>query len=307
MASDNDINRWIRQFLRAELPRSKSLMVTILGDSIAPRVRGLWLSELIHLLRPFQVNERLVRTSTFRLAEEGWLEPRREGRRSRYSLTDSGLQRIENAYPRIYNPPPRAWDGAWTVVILRSGVNRVAERAELRRELEWEGFGHLAPGIALHPCADRAALRAILQRLQLAHSAIVLQARASKEFTALPSNVLLEECWKIDELAALYAKFLTRFRPLLPLIGAEINPQNAFVLQTLLIHSFRRVALHDPRFPVELLPRSWPGLAAYELARSIHLRTYRRADQYLAELLEEPKNRAANPKIAERFGGLTRS
>jgi phenylacetic acid degradation operon negative regulatory protein len=122
--------------LKDEPPRSKSLIVTIFGDSIVPQASEIWLSELIELLKPFSVNERLVRTSAFRLAEEGWLESQREGRRSRYSLTPSGKQRVEHAYHRIYDPPSQHWKGTWTIVILSKTGNQIANRAELRRELE---------------------------------------------------------------------------------------------------------------------------------------------------------------------------
>lgn len=298
------IHGWIQQFLRTEPPRSKSLMVTLFGDSIAPRCGGLWLSELIQLLRPFHMNERLVRTSTFRLAEEGWLQPERQGRRSRYSLTEPGLQRIENARRRIYDPAPQSWDGRWTVVILSRSGNHVADRADLRRELEWEGFGTLAPGIAVHPCADRMALVAALDRLRLRESAMVLEARDLEMVAARPTRGLMAECWNLEALAALYKGFVARFQPVPAMIEEGIDPQAAFVVQTLLIHAFRRVVLHDPRFPAALLPAQWPGHAAYDLCRAIYLGVYEETNQHLAQHLDENARRITNRGFYERFGGL---
>lgn len=300
------IQGWIQKFLRSDPPRSKSLMVTLFGDSIAPRSGGLWLSELIALLRPFHMNERLVRTSTFRLAEEGWLTSERQGRRSRYSLTESGKIRIENAHRRIYDPPPERWSGVWTVVILSRTGNHVADRAELRRELEWEGFGMLAPGIALHPCADRMAMVAALDRLGLRESAMVLEARDLKTVAALPAHTLMAECWNLDALAAHYQHFVACFQPVLPLIE-KADEQTGFVLQTLLIHSYRRVVLHDPRFPAELLPQGWPGHAAYELCRSIYLRVFEQTSRFLSEHLDESGRRIAAKSFWDRFGGLKSS
>ncbi len=298
------IHGWIQQFLRADPPRSKSLMVTLFGDSIAPRLGGLWLGELIQLLRPFHMNERLVRTSTFRLTEEGWLEPQRQGRRSRYSLTDAGVQRIENAHRRIYDPPPQRWDGLWTVVALSRAGNDAGNRAELRRELQWEGFGSLAPGIAVHPCADRLALTAVLDRLGLRESAMVLEARELKVLAAMPADGLIAECWDLEEPAALYRGFLQRFQPVLSIVDDKIEMQTAFVVQTLLIHAFRRVVLHDPRFPPELLPAQWPGHAAYDLCRNIYQRLYRQTNGFLAEHLDDDARRITNRAYYERFGGL---
>lgn len=299
------IHGWIEQFLRADPPRSKSLMVTLLGDSIAPRGGGLWLSELIYFLRPFHMNERLVRTSTFRLAEEGWLAAQRQGRRSRYTLTDTGLQRIENAHQRIYQPPPTRWNGAWTVVAISRDGNEVESRSELRRGLEWEGFGRLAPNLFLHPCADPRNVTSLLQELNSKDSAIVLEARDLQDFSALSSRALIEECWDLEELDHLYKGFLERFEPLIRLVEEEMEGQSAFAAQTLLIHAFRRVVLHDPRFPAELLPDGWPGHAAYELCRRLYLRLWEQSSTYLAAHVEGTGAEITSPDYYKRFGGLT--
>ena len=88
---------------------------------------------------PRGVNERLVRTSVFRLAREGWLAARPVGRQSLYRLTADGARRFEQAYRRIYAPPADAWDDSWEVV-LADGPSSDQRRA-LRQELQWEGFG----------------------------------------------------------------------------------------------------------------------------------------------------------------------
>src|SRR5208337_3146400 len=68
------IDRWIQhELLRAPL-KAKSLVVTVWGDAIAPHGGAVWLSGLIRLLAPLGLNERLVRTSVYRLAQEGWLD-----------------------------------------------------------------------------------------------------------------------------------------------------------------------------------------------------------------------------------------
>ena len=300
------IDKWIKRRLKDEPPRSKSLIVTIFGDSVAPRLPGLWLSELISLLRPFGVNERLVRTSGFRLTGEGWLESKREGRRSRYSLTESGSHRVEHAYHRIYDPPPGQWDGNWTLVILNKALNTVGSRVELRQELGWEGFGPLAPGVFLHPCADRAALGEVLERLGLSRTAVVMQACDLDAVSSCSAATLVTQCWDLGLVADRYRRFLRSVKPVLPMLRGKLDPESAFVVQTLLIHSFRRVVLHDPRLPAPLLPEDWPGHKAYALCREIYLRTYRQAEDFLAAQLEDREALAANEGFMRRFGGLDR-
>jgi phenylacetic acid degradation operon negative regulatory protein len=300
------IGDWIKRSLREDPPRSKSLIVTIFGDSLLPYVPGVWLSELTELLRPFHVNAQLARTSGFRLAEEGWLESHREGRRSRYSLTNAGRQRVEHAYSRIYDPPPKEWDGQWTLVFLSKAVNPLAERAELRRELEWEGFGMLSTGIFIHPQADLDVLNEVLNRLGLAHSVVVLQAQYSDAISSRAAPSLAAECWNLKLVEDNYARFLQRFLPVLPLIQNGMSPQTAFTVQTLLIHSFRRVVLHDPRLPATLLPANWPGHAAYDLCRNIYRQTFKETLSHLAEHIEKGKNKSFEPaaEFGKRLGGL---
>ena len=287
-------------------PRSKSLIVTIFGDSLLPSAPELWLSELIDLLEPFHVNAQLARTSAFRLAEEQWLQSRRDGRRSRYSLTASGRGRVEQASHRIYEAPQSAWDGNWTVVMLNKSRSTPAARVTLRRELAWEGFGLLAPGILIHPRAEKQSLADTLKRIGLLRDVVVLEAHDLKGFATRSVTALAEECWDCASVATQYSQFLKRFEPVLSLLDGSRDGQIAFVVQTLLIHQFRRAVLHDPRLPAALLPPNWPGHAAYELCGAIYRRTWRLTRMHLEEHLEAANGRKSQtpPEFLQRFGGL---
>jgi phenylacetic acid degradation operon negative regulatory protein len=87
---DVEVRRWIRRELASAPPRAPSLIITIWGDAIAPHGGAVMLAGLIDLLAPFGINERLVRTSVFRLAREGWLKAKPVGRESLYRLTTDG-------------------------------------------------------------------------------------------------------------------------------------------------------------------------------------------------------------------------
>jgi phenylacetic acid degradation operon negative regulatory protein len=104
-----------------------------------------------------------------------------------------------------------------------------------------------------------------------------------------------------------YERFVAQFSPLLALLANERpTPQQAFMLRTLVIHAYRRVQLHDPQLPIELLPDPWPGTAAYELARELYQLTHEAAGQYIhaALLREDPATPAVQAAFLERFGGL---
>ena len=135
MKGHSTIHTWIDKFLASDPPRAKSLVVTIFGDSIAPHGESIWLQSLIDLLHPFGVNERLVRSSVFRLVEEEGLVAERHGRQSRYGFTPSGRKRFERAHEKIYFASERRWTGEWTLLIAPSARSSPASRDALRREL----------------------------------------------------------------------------------------------------------------------------------------------------------------------------
>ena len=307
-AKDVAVSRWIRHFLEEEPPRAKSLCVTVLGDSIAPHGGIVWLGGLIKLLAPFGINDRLVRTSVFRLTGEGWLESRREGRRSLYALTASGRRRFEHAHRRIYALPYAPWNGAWTLVLLPRTINGTGERTELRGELEREGFGVISPGVFVHPSADTASLRDMLQALELEDKVFVLSAKDLDELSTMPIRELVGQCWKLDELAEAHRRFITRFEPITQIFRERmaVNACQAFAVRSLLIHAYRRVILDDPHFPAEILPQDWAGHRASELCRELYRSSCKQAEEYLAETLREEDHAftEAAPYLFERFGGL---
>lgn len=304
-------NEWITGFLASDPPRSKSLVVTIFGDAIVPHGGMVWLGSLIELLAPFGVNDRLLRTSVFRLAQEGWLGAQRDGRRSSYAITPPAMARFVHAYRRIYAPLNVHWDGSWTLILNGDGALNAAERGAVRKELLWEGYSVIAPGIMGHPAADGPALDELLKRLGVAGKLFVVQGKAMRQVSGRALSDLVAGGWDLSGVAQGYQQFIAQFEPLLTAVQAAeadggLAPQQAYVVRTLLIHAYRRVQLHDPQLPVELLPTPWPGALAYELTRAIYLAVYAAAEQHIDATLrrEDSAAPAAEPAFFDRFGGL---
>jgi phenylacetic acid degradation operon negative regulatory protein len=310
---DRVVARWIARTLAADPPRARSLVVTVWGDALAPHGGAIWLAALIRLLAPFGVNERLVRTSVFRLAGDGWLEAQPQGRRSRYRLTPGGRERFATAYRRIYAPPLEAWTGAWQLVVALPGARPVP----LRDELRWAGFASLAPGCFLRPdtgepmpsIVARAGC-ALLQAHETPASdgASVAPAPGTSGVSVLAAHT--EALWDLAGVAAGYRRFLALFGAVIERFRmrdiALADPAQCFIVRTLLIHAFRRVLLRDPRLPPALLPLDWPGAAAYALTRDFYRLTLARAEAHLAAVFAtdgEPLP-AAEPSFHDRFGGL---
>ena len=297
---------WIAAFLASDPPRSKSLVVTIFGDTVAPHGGTLWLGSLIELAAPFGVNDRLLRTSVFRLAQEGWLVASRDRRRSSYAILPQALPRFERANRRIYAPLEVHWDGSWTLVLAAGGAVDAPVRAALRKELLWEGYAQLSPGVFGHPASDSAVLDELLGRTGARHQVFACSASALPhvEGRALPE--LVADGWDLSDVSAGYDQFIAQFSPLLGLRDEAIAPEQAFVIRTLLIHAYRRVQLHDPMLPVELLPDPWPGARAYELARTLYRAVQAAAETHVMAVMrkEDGQAPAADAAFYQRFGGL---
>ena len=298
---------WIADFLESDPPRSKSLVMTIFGDAIVPRGGAIWLGSLIDLLAPFGVNDRLLRTSVFRLAQEGWLGAQRDGRRSAYAIMPAARRRFARAYRRIYAPLAVHWDGSWTIIMATAGGISAAERGVLRKELLWEGYSVIAPGVFGHPGADAEVLEEILTRNGVQGKVYVCHATELPGVPQRPLREMVAEGWDLSGVVQGYEHFLARFRPLLALLqAAPVAPEQAFVIRTLLIHAYRRVQLHDPQLPLELMPAPWPGSACYELARALYRLLYAGAEEHIMATLRREDEEAAPAEASffGRFGGL---
>ncbi|PQP01147.1 phenylacetic acid degradation operon negative regulatory protein PaaX [Massilia phosphatilytica] len=299
--------QWIDHFIETEPPRSKSLVMTIFGDAIAPHGGRLWLGSLIELVAPLGVTDRLVRTSVFRLVQEGWLVANREGRRSSYALQPDAAPRFARANRRIYAPPGVDWDGRWTLLLAPNGSIDSALRAAVRKELEWEGFAMLAPGLLAHPAADPDGVAEVLGRVDGGGRIFVCAATELPGVGARPLAELVGEGWDLSAVVAGYRRFIDQFTPLPGLLQDEApDPQQAFIVRTLLIHAYRRVQLHDPMLPLALLPQPWPGSEAYALAQAIYRLVWAPAERHLMDVLrrEDAGAPEADAGLAERFGGL---
>jgi len=305
--SDSTISQsLIEEFRSRPTVRAGSLITTVFGDSIAPRGGTVWLGSLIAAMSEFGISERLVRTSVFRLARDGWLGADQVGRRSFYSLTKEGAQKFEQATHRIYGEPRLDWSGQWTLVLL-SGLD-AAVRESVRKELSWLGFGATSTSLMAHPAANHGDLKALLSRLRVQEEVVVMNGHTLDGGQDGAMRDLVQSSWDLEEIDERYEQFLAHFEPVRKSVSKndKLSPQNAFQVRTLLIQEYRKILLRDPLLPSEMLPDEWHGIRAYKLCRDLYQNVFRAADEFLTEIMETTNGPL--PPLSEdffkRFGGL---
>ena len=298
----------VRAFRQKPDASARTVLVTVFGDGIEPHGGEVWAGSLLRLVEPLGMNERLVRTSLNRLVGEGLLVTRRHGKRSFYSVTPLARREFLRAERRIYHPRGDPWDGRWTVVVNTSEVGPPA-RAAVRQHLGRLGFAPLGPSVHISPFDQVDALHEVLSDLGLVNQLAVFRG-------AVPGIVGLQDgdlarvvSPELKGLEPAWRKFLRRFRPLAEAAeestAAGLEPESAFLTQTLLIHAYRRIALREPNLPAGLWPPGWVGDTAFEMAARCYQTMAGPAEEHLLAVCEEggAPLLPLDPEYADRYAG----
>ena len=305
----NSIQNRLDEFRQQRRVQAASLIISVFGDAILPRGGRIWLGSLIRLLEPLELNERLIRTSVFRLAKDEWLRTETHGRRADYVLTSSGRRRFEEASRHIYASHAPLWDRRWRLILVVGELEAKA-REQVKRALFWQGFGALGADCFVHPSAELSSVLDALIAEGLADSLgalLPLFAADSRSAQSASDSDLVRRAWDLGALAEAYAAFVAVYQPILTDLQRdnldEVSEQDAFLLRTVLIHDYRRLLLRDPELPEVLLPVDWPGQQARLLCKELYKRLEPLSNRHLDKLLclADGTVPAEDAAFAERF------
>jgi len=261
------LEEFLQQRMQTGNISSTALVFTFFCDVVTQHGGEIWLGSIVQALAPLGINERLTRTAVFRLVQDGWLESRKQGRRSYYRLTETGQHYYQRAANRIYASSIPKWDGVWTLLF----VSLVPEekREALHRGLSWLGYGRMAAAVYALPRDDNAALKELLADLDLENCIVQMQAR-SEDVESLQQLVMSR--WKLDELRQRYKEFSKLYGKARKALADNFSPgpQAIFLLRILLVHEYRRILLNDPELPAAMLPADWDGYTAQSLSGEIY-------------------------------------
>lgn len=280
------VQRLVDQFRERRPMRAKSLVITFFGDIASQHGHTIWLGSLIPALAHFGINERLVRTSVFRLVQEDWLEANRVGRRSYYRFSAYGGHEYERAASRIYSLKDLEWSGQWQLVMPVNVEDAVKDR--LIRSLRWQGYRPIASGVLAKPGQGGAELHETLLEFNAKDRVLVMNADTPEFSSPQLVRDLVYRSWKLDEVAQEYTEFLERYRPLQKWLDThdEIEPETAFIVRLMLVQDYRRLLLKDTPIPDELLPPVWPGVEARKATAEIYRKIAPASIQYITTQLE---------------------
>lgn len=257
------------------------MLATIAVDASAPVIDRIWLSQVIELGEPFGFNSRLVRTSLFRLVQEGLIENERTGRRSRYRLAPSREREYAEVSARLYrhNVPPL--DAEWTLVLFDSSRVAARDRDRLASHL---GLVVLERGVLASPIRSTRAVRRVLDEAFPNILAAVVRAEFS-DVAELASKGFFSTAFAFESTEQAFGEFVESYSEFRGTCE-ELSPVDAFRARTMLIHDLRRIALPMPALPRELLPSPWSGDDAYDLATELYPPLCARSASLLADILE---------------------
>lgn len=294
----NGLDDRIREWVGAVDISARSVLVTIIGDTLVPIGSSLWMSQMLRLSEGFGFSDRLVRTSMNRLVAEDWLYTERVGRQSRYHLTNLAFTESAQAAERIYGVGEVDWTGEWVLLFLPNSLV-AAESAQIVEHLRWNGFVSVSSGVVAAPGGKPESARELLHLVDSSIRPVIAMATFTELASLVEDGFFLAES-DGDDLAAAYSTFAQRYEPLLSSLGS-ITPEQAFVLRTMVVHDLRRIRLRWPDLPVQARPVDWPGAHAAEVAGELYATLVADSAEWLSNIFDVSYPRAFPARFSKSY------
>ncbi|WP_227939324.1 phenylacetic acid degradation operon negative regulatory protein PaaX [Alkalihalobacillus deserti] len=283
---------------------TRSMIFTLYGDYIRHYGNEIWIGSLISLLQEFGHNEQSVRAAISRMNKQGWIQSKRVGNKSFYSLTDIGKARMEEAAERIYKIKPHSWDGKWRILMYNIPEEIRNVRDELRQELIWSGFGSMSTSCWLSPNPLEKQVYGLIEKYEIKEyvNFFISQYDGPKE-----DQSLIKKCWNLDEINERYEEFMREYSQKYVIAKNKIEKGNmtdgqCFVERTILVHEYRKFLFIDPGLPAELLPDKWLGDSAADLFSEYYVALAKKASQFFEGVFRKGNEKV---KVSKDFDVLS--
>ncbi|MBF0280576.1 MAG: phenylacetic acid degradation operon negative regulatory protein PaaX [SAR324 cluster bacterium] len=303
---DNSFREIIHSLLAWRNINVRTLVVTIFGDLIVPHGGNIWIGSLIKLVQSFEINERLLRTTVFRLTEENWLSAYRIGRKSYYQLTEEGRDRFQEGEERIYFTSEEQWNSNWIIIFLHE--LQAGKKELFRKQLSWVGFTRMGKNLLFYPGNNTRIVHHLASNCGVLDKVLVINGQA-EDFTSFKVlRQLVKSHWDLAPLAEYYQNFLKVYRPVWHFLenADRLDPEACLLIRILLINDYRWIVLNDPHLPLDLLPVDWPRSTARKLCSNIYKKVAEPAEARISSIFETANGPVpeASESYFKRFGEL---
>lgn len=275
--------------------KPQSMLFTIYGEYVRHVGGEIWVGSLTKMLGEFGMNEPAVRAAISRMQRQGWLASRKVGNRSYYSMSPRGQRRLNEAAARIYKLGNNAdWSGRWCLVSYNIPEEVRSLRDQLRKELNYLGFGMLTTSTWISPNDLADDVREIAEGLEVSRHVEVFSA---EHLGYSDPRELVRKCWNLEEINGAYQAFIEDWRPQYEAMQRkvaakqEIADSDCFVEKTQLVHRYRKFLFVDPDVPEELLPDLWLGKEADQLFSDYYTLLNPGATRYFEAVYEPAPDR----------------
>ncbi len=245
--------------LRDGARTARTLMLTILGEAVAPYGSSVWQETLVAGLGTLDVSAIAARQVVARATREGLLKSERVGRRSLMHISEDALDRLHEGRQRTLSFGDSAeWDERWLLVAMTIPEERREIRYRMRTQLEWLGFGSLGNGLWISPHAEHQ--DEVLELLDSGEIPVGSFVFVTDRLASHKPAELARAAWDLDSLRQRYDSFLRDFSKLRPK-----SPELKFSAWIRMYSDWRHFPKFDPELPETLLPRHWPQARARQL------------------------------------------
>ncbi|WP_156453282.1 PaaX family transcriptional regulator [Polycladidibacter hongkongensis] len=260
--------------LVAEEPlRVWSVIITIFGDVVLPRGGEVSSVALSAITREIGIKPEAYRVAISRLAKDGWISRRRDGRASFYRLLPSGAELFVQASKRIYAETACEITDGWQWVVY--GPSDQLQLASQKAICEQAGYVQLD---------NRTFLGVEDLPLEASNKALL--------FKGAPDVVpewVRDKCGPAA-LCEAYELFLSVLERLKREKGElyALSPLQACAIRVLLVHRWRRLLLRHADLPLHFFPEGWCGEECRILFHEAYQLLKEHSEAWLKEVIDSP-------------------
>ncbi|MGE5454811.1 MAG: PaaX family transcriptional regulator C-terminal domain-containing protein [Methylocystaceae bacterium] len=245
-------------------------------------INSIPLKKIFPILSPFGKSETAIRMGLSRAIQSGILSNRRYGGEVYYDLTTIGHQALDEwrqtlvNFHRNINRQQSGWNGLWTLFVINelSPIDAGSTPHAWCPDLP---MGRLCKDLWISPYPINAKTGEMPANMLIMEAHLV---------SGLSHQEIAAQVWPVAELAEQYLDFIQNLEP----AAADLLTSEPTALIALpFLHSYGSQLFNliqaDPQLPLEVLPKDWFGIKAYQAFQKIRQNVLPIAAKYISDII----------------------